>query len=26
MQALRIAATGMDAQQRRVEVISNNIA
>ena len=26
MQALRIAATGMDAQQTRVEVISNNIA
>lgn len=26
MQALRIAATGMDAQQKRVEVISNNIA
>ena len=26
MQALRIAATGMDAQQMRVEVISNNIA
>jgi len=26
VQALRIAATGMDAQQRRVEVISNNIA
>ncbi|MEZ5897844.1 MAG: flagellar basal-body rod protein FlgG [Parvularculaceae bacterium] len=26
MQALRIAATGMDAQQLRVEVISNNIA
>jgi flagellar basal-body rod protein FlgG len=26
MQALRVAATGMDAQQRRVEVISNNIA
>ncbi len=26
MQALRIAATGMDAQQRRVDVISNNIA
>ncbi len=26
MQALRIAATGMDAQQKRVEVVSNNIA
>lgn len=26
MQALRIAASGMDAQQTRVEVISNNIA
>jgi flagellar basal-body rod protein FlgG len=26
MQALRIAATGMDAQQTRVEVISNNVA
>lgn len=26
MQALRIAATGMDAQQTRVEVISNNLA
>ena len=26
MQALRIAATGMDAQQRRVATISNNIA
>ena len=26
MQALRIAATGMHAQQTRVEVISNNIA
>jgi len=26
MSALRIAASGMDAQQRRVEVISNNIA
>ena len=26
MRALRIAATGMDAQQTRVEVISNNIA
>lgn len=26
MQALRIAATGMDAQQMRVEVISNNLA
>ncbi len=26
MRALRIAASGMDAQQRRVEVISNNIA
>jgi flagellar basal-body rod protein FlgG len=26
MQALRIAASGMNAQQRRVEVISNNIA
>ena len=26
MNALRIAATGMDAQQTRVEVISNNIA
>lgn len=26
MQALRIAATGMDAQQTRVEVVSNNIA
>lgn len=26
MRALRIAATGMDAQQMRVEVISNNIA
>ena len=26
MQALRIAATGMDAQQKRVEVISHNLA
>ena len=26
MQALRIAATGMDAQQRRVDVISHNLA
>ncbi|PQA87419.1 flagellar basal-body rod protein FlgG [Hyphococcus luteus] len=26
MQALRIAATGMDAQQKRVETVSNNIA
>lgn len=26
MQALKIAATGMEAQQRRVEVISNNLA